>query len=855
MTAPTPPTRNPIMRTLTPLTLIAALAAALVAALAAGGPAGACAATRDDPCLHDPDSVVFQGTVYLDRDGQGGPRTSEDPAMSRARVFLDIDSDGRRDEREPQIDVDNAGRYALDVDREILDAQSAPPVVRLQYVNGRCTFPDPCTHGEPVTNERVQDDRDFGVAIPAHLYGRVYDDRNENQRPDGRDGRGFGTIGSKVFLDLDEDGKIGAGEPWSWVDQFSGWSIKVPEQLLGRPMNIRLSDEQGVACIRAKVCEERLPALRSGDVKNVGDWAVSVPVIVFVHGFLGSRIACGGDEVWVDEGLRGALPDLDEMRLGPDGRSGLTRAQGGSSCSERARPNGELVMDVAGGDIYGGSVDAFRKLAKADRFAAIAWDWRKDPRLAVEQLDKLIDDLRCGGWFNCDPGRADKVILVAHSQGGLLSRAYISDPARAAKVRRLVTAGTPTLGSPKPILPIAAGIETPAFGQGAEMDLLLDNDETKRFYENLPGGFALLPSRAYGPWLEVPQWQRGEMAIDDATRFLGAINVNEPLVREQTQAHDDLYDHYSQLNGVDYQVVVGTGVPTVQSVELRYGIFDSIGLAFGPGDKTVPEKSARFDAPEDKTHVVCGIAHVPLTGDIQTTSMVDDWVQTGRPVKPNPRGDAPCPTEGAVIEVYDSDVIRFGLKRPAGWAAKSGIRVKARAASGSANGMSLEAADDRGLVDVIDNGAQKFIVADADSPVKVQLPSSGAMTVTTRTIDGTKQGPERTFQPAKGVVDIAAGAGAKVTQKGKALKPAPRDTAAPVTTAKVTRLSGGRVRIALRAKDASKLAGTFLKRGTKRVRYRKSVVLTRKVAAKTTFGSVDIWGNAELPRRLRLPKR
>ena len=70
---------------------------------------------------------------------------------------------------------------------------------------------------------------------------------------------------------------------------------------------------------------------------------------------------------------------------------------------------------------------------------AFAYDWRKSPAESLQALDALVDRVRGGG----------KVVLLGHSMGGLVTRMYIDDPARAAKVVRAVTLGTAYWGTPK----------------------------------------------------------------------------------------------------------------------------------------------------------------------------------------------------------------------------------------------------------------------------------------------------------------------------------------------------------------------------------------------------------------------
>ena len=74
-------------------------------------------------------------------------------------------------------------------------------------------------------------------------------------------------------------------------------------------------------------------------------------------------------------------------------------------------------------------------------FYRAPYDWRKGP-MDVQRLDEAVNRA-----LLASPGH-DKVILIAHSLGGLVSREYIAGPGRG-KVAALISVGTPWLGAPK----------------------------------------------------------------------------------------------------------------------------------------------------------------------------------------------------------------------------------------------------------------------------------------------------------------------------------------------------------------------------------------------------------------------
>lgn len=866
--------------------LIAAAAAVTVSA-----PAGACAAAAGDPCLQDVDTTHVSGHVHLDRLADGGPKAEFDGDAAGYVVWLDLDGNGTPDSGEPFDRTAADGSYTLEVDVRGVPATGPAPVLRVRVPDGaRCTYPAPCAYTPPLEHGRDITGQDFGLALRAVLRGEIEDDKNA----DGKHQWGeYGIDNVVVYVDENANDKLDDDEQYASTDPYGRWEIGLPARLLGRDLHVRIRESRGLACKAPRTCEDIVSNVYAGETRDVGYWMVAQPLIVFVHGYLGSQMYCHHTEkLWVN------LPRarISDLRIAPDGRSDLSAQDGGDSCTASVEPNG-LVDAVAGADIYGGADRHYASLAKPDRYTALAWDWRKDPESQVAALDEAIDKLRCGGYTPCLSPRADKVTIVAHSQGGLLSRAYIADPARAKKVDRLVTIGTPTWGSPKAIFPLVAGIETPL---GSPMDALLNNDDLKVAARNFAGGLALLPTDRYGRWLSVPQWRAGTLGQDGVADFVGAIGANELLTRAAMDEHRRIYDSYANgsLGGVDYRVVVGAGVPTITDIGLEYGYDERVSVRFGDGDQTVPLRSARFDAPEDRISTVCGVPHVPLTADPSTTNMIDRFVVRGDDPKPNPLG-TDCPVDGTAVQVIDASglvdgdgVFDFDLTPPqgldpaiaapaaatrslrgAGTAAAGGagahVTRAARAQAAALDGIRVVAggrtmtpvqAEAAGLADVLEFGGQRYIVSSARTPLRIEIPPSQGLSLVTQQITSAGTGPERRYGPVTGAATVTtgtAGVTAAVATGGRVLAPVTRaDRTPPRTTARVRRAAvRGRVRIVLRVRDASRVTGTFLRVGARqqRVRPGRPLTLSLRDARRARIGSVDVWGNAERPHPLPLP--
>jgi len=539
-------------------------------------------------------------------------------------------------------------------------------------------------------------------------------------------------------------------------------------------------------------------------------WRPKSTPIIFIHGFLGSKIRCGGDEAWPN---LPAQPHFAAMSLAADGVS--------SPCTV---PEGEagIVQAVAGAHIYDHTVDFLKRAAPG--YQIFSWDWRKSPEQAIADLDKLIDTAR--------GGPNGKVVLMAHSMGGLVTRWYIDDAQRAKKVERAVTIGTPYWGSPKALFPLAAGIETP----GASMlDNIIVNSLLQGFARNLQGAYFLWPSERYGPWLDVAGIGPGPLSQAGVLAFVHSVlDGNRTLLANAYAAHAQHLDQL-RLNGVDYQIVVGTGLNTIGGVSIT-PLLDGTGiyaLNWTNGDGTVPLDSARLgtSVAADRLHFVCGVGHVDLPGDPTVTKGIEDFLLKGKPIADLNNN---CLASG--FQFQEVNPIALGSS-------------SARVTAGGSGELTLDQAQERQLIERLDLGVQDLFATDADRPVRLKLKGKQLAFVVTPLENG-KEGKPRYFGPVSGDLVIDAAAKAKLTANGKRLRPRKRpDRRPPRTRVEVTE-QGSRAVLRFRAKDASGVAVTYAKVGKGKARRVKRKLRVKKSSlGKVRFQSIDVFGNVERERR------
>jgi triacylglycerol esterase/lipase EstA (alpha/beta hydrolase family) len=93
---------------------------------------------------------------------------------------------------------------------------------------------------------------------------------------------------------------------------------------------------------------------------------------------------------------------------------------------------------------------------KPANYFEFPYDWRRDNRVSARKLKTLIDE-RLHLWRNNTPYKDAKVIFIAHSMGGLVSRHYLEVLEGWRDCKALITFGTPYRGSVNALNTLANG--------------------------------------------------------------------------------------------------------------------------------------------------------------------------------------------------------------------------------------------------------------------------------------------------------------------------------------------------------------------------------------------------------------
>lgn len=315
------------------------------------------------------------------------------------------------------------------------------------------------------------------------------------------------------------------------------------------------------------------------------------------HGGEFSHAYAKDEKVWVnhDEAIKLGNDDyFDVLRLKPDGQTSEANLS----------LTGELTS------LGYGDVDPFftsNGYTKGNNFFIFPYDWRKDIRTTKESLDALVETAK-------KQTGASKANIVAHSMGGLVARYYISDPEKAKNVNKLISLGTPYLGSVDALKAIMYGndLKQKVFGI---IPIGIPRSQMKDVSQNLTSIFQLLPTKKFYsfydnsskdkpfPFYDGRDIDRNNIA--EALSFLKTKQLLDNLNHNMTVYNialnfRDVFDTSLATDRIDVvqHNIIGSGQPTLGQIKETYWITWPIKLlpryeeTFINGDDTVPLYSA-----------------------------------------------------------------------------------------------------------------------------------------------------------------------------------------------------------------------------------------------------------------------
>jgi hypothetical protein len=281
--------------------------------------------------------------------------------------------------------------------------------------------------------------------------------------------------------------------------------------------------------------------------------------------------------VWTSDVSLEALALTEDERLGRYGRIRATR----------------LLTFPAFAPILRG-FEPYTKLIKALREAAVnpdavaefAYDWRLPVTHNAQLLADAVDQhVRAWRAHPAGGGRETRLVLIAHSMGGLLARQLGLISGATDDVRATLSLGTPFYGAPKAAVMLSRGRGAP---------LPLPRARLRALAATLPGVYDLLPTyRCVDTGGDARQ-----LSIDDVVAIGGD--------RDLAEASAYWRERIAEVVPAGHVQVVGAHQPTIQALTISGGVAIGHSYTCRPrigcgiervdlsGDGTVPRESAQL---------------------------------------------------------------------------------------------------------------------------------------------------------------------------------------------------------------------------------------------------------------------
>ncbi len=313
--------------------------------------------------------------------------------------------------------------------------------------------------------------------------------------------------------------------------------------------------------------------------------------VLFLPGIQASRL--------YTKGLLGSEDELWIPNWNQDVRQLAMTADGNSVNDVYTR---DILDRIAGlGTVYasfGSSLDTLVDEKIIYEWQPYAYDWRYAVDDIAQDGTKYEDEMRSLlVLFDklAKDSYSKKVTIIAHSNGGLLAKALMTELEKHGKevlVDKVIFLASPQLGTPKAIGSMLHGFDQAALG-----GLIIDAAVARSVIQNMPGPYSLLPTNtylesvqkpivtfesgsaldsfrnAYGntidSYAELEQFLLGNEGRQSAQTVYDAISVNQNLYEKSEVLHDTVLNDWRAPDGVQVVEVVGVGLQTVSGFTYR----------------------------------------------------------------------------------------------------------------------------------------------------------------------------------------------------------------------------------------------------------------------------------------------
>ncbi|GGS32069.1 hypothetical protein F2B00_06275 [Streptomyces parvus] len=301
----------------------------------------------------------------------------------------------------------------------------------------------------------------------------------------------------------------------------------------------------------------------------IGTSDVSRDAVIVLPGIMGSELVDteSGRVVWGLSDSRWYArawttgTSLSSLRVTDDERQGRT----GRIVARRLLRFPAFAPVLRGFEPYTALLAGIRRVtAHADAVAEFPYDWRLPVELNARLLSAKAEQ-HLNAWRSHPRGSRDaRLVLVAHSMGGLVARYFTHVLGCGDQVRSVITLGTPYHGSVKAVQILSAGRGAP---------LPLPRRRLRALGAALPGLYDLLPSyRCVDEGTSARRLVPGDLAAigGDVDLAAGALATRERALRTGA--------------GPGTHPLIGVEQRTAQSLTLREGVAEGHDYVCEDGD-------------------------------------------------------------------------------------------------------------------------------------------------------------------------------------------------------------------------------------------------------------------------------
>lgn len=313
--------------------------------------------------------------------------------------------------------------------------------------------------------------------------------------------------------------------------------------------------------------------------------------VLFLPGLKGSKLVYGSDTLWPPS-IGSFANDVGQLALNADGTS-----------INDIKVDGVLEAFYTT-PIYSGFTSYLDGLVAADTikdWEPLPYDWRLSPVRIIEdgvELQSGMLNLADEVERLASESYSEKVMIVAHSYGGLVAKRLIAELESRGKselVESLVLVGSPQLGTPQ-----AAASMLHGAGESIGLGYIVNPVTSRQVALNMESAYHLLPSRLYFDRVAEPvitfdhsssftdEWRTfWGPGISNYVNFFGFVTgadvlrtdpdpqslripeIVSPALLTNADAYHSTYDSYLYPPNINVVQIAGWGLPTVKSIDYR----------------------------------------------------------------------------------------------------------------------------------------------------------------------------------------------------------------------------------------------------------------------------------------------